>query len=365
VLPYVSTASVARDMDLIRRALGERQITYVGFSYGTLLGATYASLFPDSYRAMVLDGPVDADAYINDPLRHLSAQSTGYEDALDRFLQACEADQGACRGFGATDPAGAYDDLLERLDAAPVATTDGRTVDADDVRAGTLLTLNNKGSWPFLAQALVDLNGGNGDRMRRATDLFYQRNGDGSYQPFNDRYFAITAAEQQYPRDLGAYLRAGERSFESHEHFWWNNGYLELTYGLYRERSRDVYSGPFPVRRSAPAPLVVATTHDPATPYRGARNLVRDLENARLLTMQGDGHTAYPGNSTCINAAVEAYINETTLPPIGTQCQQEVGFAAPRSPTAADKAAAIGAAPGAPCGACRIVAPPGGWGTRR
>jgi pimeloyl-ACP methyl ester carboxylesterase len=101
VLPYVSTASVARDIDLIRRALGERQISFLGFSYGTFLGATYASLFPDSYRAMVLDGPIDASAYVNDPLRQLSAQSNGFEHALGRFFEACARDHAACRGFAA------------------------------------------------------------------------------------------------------------------------------------------------------------------------------------------------------------------------------------------------------------------------
>jgi len=97
-------------------------------------------------------------------------------------------------------------------------------------------------------------------------------------------------------------------------------------------RPNDAFSGPFRVPRSSPTPLVVATTSDPATPYRGARKLVRDLANARLLTMRGDGHTAYPGNSVCVDAAVEAYVNDGALPPPGSQCQQTVGFPAPQPP---------------------------------
>jgi pimeloyl-ACP methyl ester carboxylesterase len=330
VLPYVSTANVARDIDLIRQALGERQITYFGYSYGTFLGATYASLFPNNYRAMVLDGPVDATAYINDPLRNLSAQSTGFERALGRFLQACAGDQSACRGFGGANPSDAYDQLLDKLDATPVPAAGGAPVDGDDARVGTVQALYNKQSWPFLAQALVDLQHGDGAAMRSAADLFYGRNPDGTHQPVTDRYFTIGALEQRYPHGIGTYLRAGQRSWDEHEHFWWNNGYLELNYGLYPVRPNDAFSGPFRVTRSSPTPLVVATTFDPATPYRGARNLVRDLGNARLLTMRGDGHTAYPGNSVCVDAAVEAYVNDGALPPPGSQCQQTVGFPAPQ-----------------------------------
>lgn len=340
VLPYVSTANVARDIDLIRQALGERQITYFGYSYGTFLGATYASLFPNNYRAMVLDGPVDATAYVNDPLRNLSAQSTGFERALGRFLQACARDQAACRGFGGADPSDAYDQLLDGLDSTPVPAADGRAVDGDDARAGTAQALYNKRSWPFLAQALVDLQHGDGTRMRLAADGFYGRNPDGTYEPLLDRYATITALEQEYPYGVGTYLRAGQQSWDEHEHFWWNNGYVELHYGLYPVQPNNAFYGPFRVPGSSPTTLVVATTYDPATPYRGARDLVRDLGNARLLTMRGDGHTAYPGNSVCIDAAVEAYANDGALPPSGSQCQQDVGFPAPQpqrdAPTPAD-----------------------------
>jgi hypothetical protein len=176
--------------------------------------------------------------------------------------------------------------------------------------------------------------------MRRVADLLYGRHADGSFDPSNDRAFAITAVEQDYPRDLGTYLRAGRRSSEEHEHFWWNNGYRELHDGLYPVQSRDVFRGPFHVRGSSPTPLVVATTYDPATPYPGALNLVRDLGNARLLTMRGDGHTAYPGNSACIDRAVEAYLEDGTLPAPGTQCAQDVGFAAPQAQAQAPAAPA-------------------------
>jgi TAP-like protein len=124
-------------------------------------------------------------------------------------------------------------------------------------------------------------------------------------------------------------VRAGERSWEEPKHFWCNNGYLERNYGLYPVRPDDVFRGPLRVRASSPTPLVVATTYGPATPYGGALNLVRDLANARLLTMLGDGHTAYPGNPACVDTAVDAYIDDGTLPLPGTECAQDVRFPAP------------------------------------
>jgi pimeloyl-ACP methyl ester carboxylesterase len=330
VLAFVSTADVARDMDMVRRALGEQQITYVGFSYGTVLGATYARLFPKGYRAMVLDGPVDVDAYFNDPQRQLSAQTAGFERALGRFEQACAREPQACSGFGGGDPSDAFDALLDRLDAGPVRVADGRAVDGDDARAGTMLALYSKASWPFLGAALADLDRGDGELMRLAADLFYGRNPDGTYQPGQDRYFTIGAVEQSYPRDVGTYLRAGQRSWDEHEHFWWNNGYPELNYGRYPVRSSAVFTGPFRIAPAAFTPLVVATTYDPATPYRGAQNLVRDLGNARLLTRRGDGHTAYGAGSACIDGAVDAYVERRVLPAVGSACVDDPGFGAAR-----------------------------------
>jgi pimeloyl-ACP methyl ester carboxylesterase len=349
ILPHVSTANVARDIDLLRQALGEDKITYFGYSYGTFLGATYASMFPRNYRAMVLDGPVDADSYINQPLDNLSAQSSGFERALGHFFEACAANQAACAGFGDGDPRDAYDELIDKLNGAPIPATrfpdDPRPVDGDTALAATSLTLYNKGNWPFLAQALADATNGDGSLLRFAADLFWGNNLDGTFDPITDRYFTIGASEQRYPHDVGLYLRAGKRSWSEHEHTWWNNGYIELNYGLYPIRDRDAFFGPFRIPGSSVTPLVVATTYDPATPYRGAKNLVRDLGNARLLTMRGDGHTAYPDNSPCVDAAVEGYLDEGTLPDPGTKCQQTVPFGAQQQEKALKTPQAVPLAP--------------------
>ncbi len=346
ILPHVSTANVARDIDLLRRALDERKITYFGYSYGTLLGATYASLFPRRYRAMVLDGPVDATDYINDPTADLSAQSDGFERALARFFQACAVHQDVCQGFGGEDPASAFDELVDQADETPIPAggDDPRPVTGDDILFGATGEVYAKQFWPELAQALADLAKGDGTLMRRLVDESYGRNPDGTFDPGGDRYFTIGAIEQRYERGVKPYLRAGKRSWSEHEHTWWNNGYVELNYGLWPIRDEDAFAGPFRIPGSSVTPLVVATRYDPATPYRGALSLVHDLGNARLLTMIGDGHTAYPGNSACVDAAVEAYLDSGALPAAGTRCRQEVPFAAAPAPAAAgDGMAAVSA----------------------
>ncbi len=332
ILPYASTATAARDMDALRAAVGDAKLNYFGFSYGTFLGATYASLFPRKYRALVLDGAVDPDAYINRPTDSLLAQNAGFERALSRFFQACALDQAACLGFGGADPHAAFDELVLGADAAPLPSfgDDPRPVTGEDILAGSILTLYAKQNWPLLAYGLAAASQGDGTVMRFLSDFFYGWLGDGTYDPVLDRYFALSAIEQTYESDLDVFLRTGAASWAEFDHAWWNAGYYaELPLGIFPIEARGDFHGPFRASAASPTVLVVGTTYDPATPYRAARRMVSELGNARLLTMRGDGHTAYGGNSPCIDAAVEAYLVNGTLPSAGTVCAQEVPFAQP------------------------------------
>jgi pimeloyl-ACP methyl ester carboxylesterase len=278
VLKYISTENTARDMDSVRAAMGEAKLNYFGFSYGTFLGSTYASLFPNRYRAMVLDGPVDVKGWINRPTENLSEQSAGFERALGRFFQACAANQDFC-GFGGDDPAGAFDDLIDSAYVQPLPATgdDPRPVNGDDIAAGAVLAMYAKQLWPFLADALQQAQAGDGSGFRQLADFFYGRNSDGSYDPASDRYFLITAADQKYKHAVRPYLAAGNHSWGLFDHAWWNTGYTELNYGLYDVKANDVYRGPFRASARAPTVLEVATRYDPATPYRGALRTAAEL----------------------------------------------------------------------------------------
>ncbi len=352
--PHVSTANVARDLDSVRAALGIDKVTYVGFSYGTLLGATYASLFPDRVRAMVLDGPVDPVSYLSDPLADLARQSGGFEDALSRYFAACRASRAARRACAWTrghTPSAAYDALAERAAAHPlrirrprVTRGNRRPVDGDVFQFAVSADLYAKQFWPELTVALtLAARRGDGSLLRAIADDDYGRRRNGSYRSTYDRYFMIGASEQQFPRELEPYEAAGASAFESFPHFFFNVGYSGLAYSQYAPRDDDAYLGPFSLSESAPTPLVVATTHDPATPLDSARGMVAALGRSSLVTMRGDGHTAYGGNSRCVDRAVDAYVLRLRAPRAGLTCSQHVPFP-PRSRKASTATASAAAA---------------------
>ncbi|MDX6598873.1 MAG: hypothetical protein QOE87_2760, partial [Gaiellales bacterium] len=342
ILPYAGTANAARDMDGIRAAMGDAKLNYFGFSYGTFLGATYTSLFPDNYRATVLDGPIDANGYINDPQAGLREQTAAFERALGRFFQACAVYQSFCK-FGADDPWAAYDALIEQANLLPIPAPnfapDPRPVNGDTIINATIITLYAKQNWSLLANALSEAAAGDASTLRFLADIAWGNNFDGTFDPGTDRYFTIGAIEQKYTSDIKTYLTAGDNSWGMFDHFWFNTGYVELNYGLWPIHDKSAYSGPFTASKSAPTVLEVATTYDPATPFRGAKRLVTQLGTVRFLTMIGDGHTAFGGNSACIDKYVVAYVQTLALSPTGAVCKQEVPFVPP--PATAAKLAMI------------------------
>ncbi len=330
VLPYLSTANVARDLNAIREAVGDEKMTYLGFSYGTFLGATLQSLFPGKTRAVVLDGALDADQYINDPLSNLDEQTAGFERAISRFMSACAADRAGC-GFGGGDPLGTTDSLIDRADATPIAASSApdRPVDGDDIRAALAQYVYAKS--PVARPGRCTRAAVAGRRLGDPADRgrLLRPPADGSYDPGTDRYFLLSAGEQHYPSDTQPFLATGRQSYFDYDHAFWNHGYAELNWGLYPVRVLDAFDGPFRTTDADPTTLVVGTRYDPATPYKQAQRLVRELGNARLLTMNGDGHTAYDGdpsdgyNSECADKAIEAYLFELVLPAPGTECAQD------------------------------------------
>jgi hypothetical protein len=186
--------------------------------------------------------------------------------------------------------------------------------------------LHSKGRWGTLARALIAAEHGDGKLLRALADGFYGRGPDGAYRPLLDQFFAVSAADQRNPPGLQPYLAAGEAAWRAFPHSYFLGGYTEHAWGANPVAPRGVFRGPFRAARSAPTVLVVGTTYDPATPYEDAQSLTRQLGNARLLAMDGDGHGAYGGESECIDASVNAYLLRGALPQPGRHCRQQTPF---------------------------------------
>ena len=213
LLAHMSSADMARDFDLLRAAVGDKKITFVGQSYGTLVGATYASLFPGRARALLLTSPVDADTWVNRPFEAIREQASSLEQGLDRFFAACAAHQQAC-GFGGTDPEAAFDELLARLDAAPLPApnaTSPRPVDGDDLRFAAMFQLFSPSQWPGFAAALLEAQAGDGSALRDLVDVAFDRTPAGD-SPLSDVNWVTLANDQRYPDDVAPFLASGRHS---------------------------------------------------------------------------------------------------------------------------------------------------------
>jgi pimeloyl-ACP methyl ester carboxylesterase len=319
---YVSTADTARDLDLLRQAVGDTQLTYYRISYGTFLGATYANLFPGHVRALILDGNVDPAAYMNTgadrPPRLISGLRLGSDltaaATLDQFIQHCgHAPTERCK-FSAGNPSATrrkFDKLMSRLQHhSDGAWTYGKTVDA--VANG----LYEVPLWTCLAKTLQTLWEG------RTPAPPPPPKGPPPYPGFEFEY-AVVCSESPNPRRPGSYLiqewfsyaRAGDVGR------WWTWHYEPCA--TCPARAANPYAGPWN-RPTANPILVINPTFDPATSFHDAEAMVRELADARLLTLEGYGHTALGNPSTCINEHASRYLIEGTLPPVGATCQQDI-----------------------------------------
>jgi pimeloyl-ACP methyl ester carboxylesterase len=316
-LAGANTGNGARDLDLLRAAVGDDKLTYYGLSYGGQLGATYASLFPGRARALALDSPIDANVGLNDPLRAAGERLAGLESSLQRFFTACAAHQDAC-GFGADDPEEAYDELLARLDASPLDLGDGRRLRGDDLRDATVGPLASKRSWPLLAAILRAAAAEDAPTLRELVPD----------TPFNGVVRTYRSVEGRYPRHaLAPYLAEAERAFSASPHYA-AGSYEEVAQLFWPIRPRGAYYGPFRHAPGATPALVIAGTHDPLAPYAWGKRVVRDLGNARLLTYRGDGHGVIVAFDPCALAAFLPYVEEGKLPPPGASCKQNIPFGA-------------------------------------
>lgn len=319
-LPYVGTLNAARDMDLLRAALGDKRLSFLGFSYGTYLGAFYADQFPKNVRALVLDGAVDPKLTADDINLE---QAKGFETALRAFAADCVKQSDCPLGKGSVDDAvKKVSELQERADRTPLKSTtgDGRQVTEALVTLGIATALYNKQSWPTLRVALKQaIQSNDGTLLLRLGDLLVEREENGTYTNQTEANMAVNCLDKSYPADVKGVEQVAEKAKKTAPRFgpfvvW---GSLPCTFWPAKAQEQP---SPLVARGAAPI-VVVGTTRDPATPYKWAKNLAGELESGRLLTLEGDGHTAYLQGNACITRAVEDYLVKEQAPKDGAVCK--------------------------------------------
>ena len=304
LLPHVSTAAVARDMDRVRAALGDDKLTYLGYSYGTALGASYLEQFPTRVRAMVLDGAIDPTLSWD---QLLAGQSRGFDVAFKAYLADCERTRCAFRQAVSGDLGAAYDALAARVRTAPLSGDATRTVGPGEFTLGVTAGLYSKQyGWPAISAGLAAAEQGQGSALLALSDSYLERTSAG-YANLTESNFAVNCLDRPWPRTDAPYLDLARTVGRSYPRF----GPLIILSGLGCSVWPVPAAGrPHPVRAAgAPPVVVIGTTRDPATPYVWAQGLARQLASSVLLTHVGDGHTAYRASArACLTGPVDAYL---------------------------------------------------------
>ncbi|MEU0243026.1 alpha/beta hydrolase [Streptomyces sp. NPDC006235] len=322
LLRHVSTVEAARDMDIVRAALGDEKLNYVGASYGTFLGATYAGLFPDRAGRLVLDGAMDPSL----SARRLNLEQTsGFETAFRSFAKDCVRQTDCPLGGAGTSPEQVGEKLkafFEKLDARPAATgdPDGRRLTESLATTGVIAAMYDEGSWEQLREALTSaMKENDGSGLLVLSDGYYERDADGGYSNLMFANAAVNCLDLPPAFDTPEEVRRALPAFEKASPVFGEGlAWAALNCAYWPVHATGE---PHRIEAKGAAPIVVVgTTRDPATPYRWAQALAGQLSSARLLTYDGDGHTAYGRGSSCIDRTINAYLLRGTPPTDGKRC---------------------------------------------
>ncbi len=314
ILPYITTENAARDMDVMRAVLGDAKLSYLGFSYGTFLGATYAKLFPDRVGRLVLDGAIDPSV---SGLDVSTTQGLGFESALRAYMASCLEDRD-CPFRGTVDEAMRdLGTLLASVDRTPIPAADGRMLGADTLMTAIITPLYSESNWPALTEMLTDVLQGSADYAFYIADIYNNRE-DGQYlDNQNEAFRAYNCMDYPVdtdPADLAASYALLDEKAPTIAPYWKGPDPCEQwPYPATGVRERITASGAAPI-------VVVGTTNDPATPYEWSVSLAEQLASGVLITRVGEGHTGYNKGNACVDDAVEAYLIDGTVPEDGLRC---------------------------------------------
>lgn len=320
IVENVDTVSAARDMDVIRAVLGDDQLHYLGFSYGTQLGATYAQTFPENVGRLVLDGAVDFMA----PSEEISkGQAAGFENSFTNFLRWCSSTDDCPLTGDLTAQKSQMSDLMQRALTDPFPTGTDWDLNGNLIVYGVVVTLYDEAAWPLLKMALEQLvDDGDGAVMYELANFYLSRDGaTGTYQ--DNSTWAITAircldATSSEPATLDGMRETQEMMEQASPTFgWW------FASGVGCEgwpwSADDTFDNLDDAATAGERMLVIGTTNDPATPYEWSVSLAEQLD-ATLMSYDGEGHTAYGRSNQCVINAVDGFLVDGNMPAPNTSC---------------------------------------------
>ncbi|MFG2498626.1 alpha/beta hydrolase [Streptomyces sp. NPDC048441] len=322
VLPHVSTVEAARDMDILRAVLGDEKLSYVGASYGTFLGATYAGLYPDRVGRLVLDGAMDPSL----PARRMNRdQTAGFETAFQSFAKDCVGRTDCPLGTADAKDAGKrLKSFFDDLDRTPIPAGDaeGRKLGEALATTGVIAAMYDEAAWPQLRTALTAaIKDKDGAGLLALSDSYYERDGDGTYANLMFANAAVNCLDLPPAFATAAEVKKSLPDFQKASPVFGDGlAWASLNCAYWPVKATGE---PHRIEADGAAPIVVVgTTRDPATPYRWAEALAGQLSSGKLLTYEGDGHTAYGRGSKCVDSAINAYLLKGVAPKDGKRCSQ-------------------------------------------
>ena len=312
---HVSTTEAARDVDIVRALLGDRRLSWFGASYGTLLGATYAELFPHRVGRMVLDGAVDPSVSNR---RKSLVQARGFEVALRSYVSAC-VDRGSCfLGSTVDEGAARIRQFLDEVERDPLPGSNGRMLEIGNAVLGVWQPLYNEDYWPFLDQGLQTAFNGDGATLLALADAYVRRGPEGYVSNALEALYSVNCLDEEASLPSSEAMELVPQFEEASPTFG-----AVFAYGLSSCAQWPVEGVGLPevydAEGAAPI-LVIGTTRDPATPLAWAESLASQLESGVLVVRDGDGHGGYSAGNDCVDDLVESYLVSGQVPESGVSC---------------------------------------------
>ncbi|MGV9774441.1 alpha/beta hydrolase [Streptosporangium sp. NPDC003464] len=313
VLPYVGTVNAAQDMDRLRAALGDRQLNYFGISYGTQLGAVYATKFAKNVGRFVLDAPLDPSVTLK---QRTLVQTSGFQQAYESFLKDCVKDRGQCElGADATIANKNVDNFLDELDNRPLP-VGNRSLTQGLASTGVAAALYSNLTWPLLEQALAQGFKGDGRLLLSLADSYNGRRPDGSYSTLMSSFPAISCADTAERPTSEELVKVEAAALKISPLF--GSAGLGIICRAWPVPGSDEARK---VNATGSAPIVVVGgTGDPATPYEWAPKMTSELTTGVLVTYKGEGHGAYLSGDACVKKVIDGYLLGGKTPAKGTTC---------------------------------------------